>query len=176
MPNRILVTGFGPFSKTSDNPSAILAAESGEDHRILEVAWQTVDDWIGSGDANDYNVLLHLGFADRHFMTPELFARNFIGHTPDVRGEVRAGDIELDGPLLLDSTLWTPELLGDLLMDDRLRPSEDAGNYLCNYIVYRSLMAYPDKMVGFLHVPNFDRISEADQQEVIKGLLSSLRS
>src|SRR5450432_838162 len=104
MAQSVLVTGFGPFKKTTENPSAFLAGACGMPHRVLEVSWAAVDEWLESGEPDNYDVLLHLGFAARRHLTPELFADNIIGETPDVRDVVRTGAIEDGAPRVLGST------------------------------------------------------------------------
>ena len=170
----VLVTGFGPFGKTADNPSAALAAGCGAPHRVLEVSWDAVDEWLASGEPDKYDVLIHLGFALRRQLTPEIFGRNNIGKTPDVRGVARMGKIEADGPAVAGSTLWTPTLLAKLMPERRLKVSVNAGGYLCNYICYRSIRRFPGKRIGFLHVPSFEQVPEVEQLRVLGAVLTSL--
>ncbi|MHB8637165.1 MAG: pyroglutamyl-peptidase I family protein [Fimbriimonadaceae bacterium] len=172
---RVFVTGFLPFGTVADNPSAALASACGVPHRVLEVSWDAVDAWLATGEPDHYDVLIHLGFAPRRHVTPELFARNVIGPTPDVRGVMREGCIEADGPTVVGSTLWTPTLLAGLISDPSLKVSEDAGAYLCNYLGYRALRRFPDKLIGFVHVPAFDQILEVEQLRVLESVFRNLQ-
>lgn len=174
---RTLVTGFGSFGAVNDNPSGRLAQASGQPSIVLEVAFAVVDEFISSLDPASFDVLLMLGVAvSRDKITPELYARNYIGEGPDVRGETRFGDIEPGQPLLVESTLWNPHLLADLEWQDDLHTSLDAGDYLCNYLSYRALRRFPEKRVGFLHVPPFERISEARQSQILADVLRAIEA
>jgi pyrrolidone-carboxylate peptidase len=51
-------------------------------------------------------------------------------------------------------------------------PSTDAGGYLCGYMLYRALQAFPDKAVGFLHLPPPDQKAPQAQADSIKEILS----
>lgn len=172
---RILVTGFGPFGAVTDNPSGRLAETSGRPFRVLEVAYEAADAFLEALDPESFDILLMLGVAtDRSSLTPELFARNSRGGTPDVRGVSPEGPIEEGQPLLIESTLWDPHLLAALEVVDDLHTSLDAGSYLCNYLSYRALRRFPEKRVGFLHVPPFEKVSEERQKAILADVLSRI--
>lgn len=161
MIERTFITGFGPFGSIIENPSSKLAALARRPHKVLEVAYAAVDDFLSGLDGESFDRLLMLGLASgRDRITPELYARNVIGKSKDVRGKSRPGYIEAGSPLLLESTLWTPEVTSEIVAFDPLtKISMDAGTYLCNYIEYQALRRFPKKLVGFLHVPTEDRVS-----------------
>ena len=73
---------------------------------------------------------------------------------------------------MLASTLWTPELLGE---SDFRRPSVDPGGYLCNYVLYRALQRFPDKRIGFLHVPKFDHVPFETQLAELQAIICELQ-
>ncbi len=172
---RILVTGFGPFLTMTENPSAILAEGCGRNHAVLEVAYDFADAFLKALDPADFDALLMLGVAQgRDTMTPELFARNWRGATPDVRGKGVPGPIEEGEPLLVESTLWNPHLLAEMEVALGLKTSMDAGSYLCNYASYRALRRFPDKKVGFLHVPTFDKVPRERQGEMLAEVLADI--
>ncbi len=174
-PNRTLVTGYGPFLDVTDNPSARLAQGCGRPHRVLEVSFEAAAAFVESLDPDSFDRLLMIGVAKgREHVTPELFARNQIGHTRDVRGEDRFGPIEAGGPMLREASLWRCEELCDLLLDRRMRVSMDAGRYLCNYVAYRALMRFPEKRVGFLHVPDPAQMALESQAEVLQRVLAAI--
>lgn len=170
-----LVTGFGPFGSVTDNPSGRLAEGSGRPHKVLEVAYEAADAFLAGLDESGFDTLLMLGVAtSRTRITPELFARNWRGEVPDVRGTAGGGPIEEGQPLLLESTLWNAHLLAELEVSLDLYQSLDAGSYLCNYLYYRALRHLPAKRVGFLHVPPFERIPQERQAEVLAKILTSI--
>lgn len=172
MQNRTFVTGFGAFGAVKENPSSRLAAASERPFAVLEVAFAAVDEFLAALDPASFDRLLLLGVAaGRPTLTPEVFARNQIGKTPDVRGTARYGSIAPDGPLLLEGTLWTAEMLGGLVVSYGLRASYDAGSYLCNYVYYQALRRFPERKVGFLHVPSEETYPLARQTQVLQTVL-----
>lgn len=172
---RTLVTGYGPFGKILDNPSARLAEGSGRPCRVIEVSFEAADAFLASLDPSSFDRLLMIGVAaGRKHLTPEVYGRNQIGRTKDVLGNDRFGPIDPNGQLLLPSTLWDTEVLGELLMDPRMRISCDAGSYLCNFITYRALARFPDKAVGFLHVPRPEEMALDVQANVLQRVLTEI--
>lgn len=105
----------------------------------------------------------------------ELYARNSIGRHKDVRGEGQMGAIEPNGPILLDATIWTPENCSEIVAhDSNARISMDAGAYLCNYVSYRALQRFPNKKVGFLHVPADKKMPIEEQAKSLRRILEIL--
>ena len=169
----LLVTGFGPFLSVKDNPSSSLARACGRDYRILEVAYDAVDEFLADPKLLVYDGLFLMGVARRPHVSLEVQARNAASNTPDVHGVIRTpNDLDQSLPSEIKGTLWTEEIIltasGDLL------PSQDAGNYLCNYIYYEALRRLPSLRVGFLHVAPFDEVSEQRQLVIVRGLLRQL--
>lgn len=170
--DRTLLTGFGPFLEVTDNPSARVAAALGRPHQILEVSFAAVDTFLIQVDPSSFDRLIMLGVArGRTEITPELFARNQIGHTKDVNGNDRFGPIEEGAPLLLEGTLWTPEIVANTFGHRDLHVSMNAGNYLCNYAYYRALRTHGQKRVGFLHIPDATAIPLQEQIATIDFLV-----
>ena len=174
MIERTFVTGFKSFGKILDNPSAILAEGSGRPFQTLEVAYRAVDDFLAGLASATFDRLVMLGVAGgRDRVTPELFARNSIGKTPDVRGYAPIGPISPTSQLLAEGNLWTQDQLSLILSENRHTAfSMDAGNYLCNYIYYQALARFPEKQVGFVHVPTFEKLAAAYQTEILASILS----
>jgi len=174
---RTLVTGFGPFGTVSDNPSQRLAENCGRPFEILEVSYEASDAFLGRLNPEGFDTLLMLGVAQgRELPTPELYARNSRGGTPDVRGQSTVGPIEPGQPLLLESTLWNAHLLADIEVSLGLHTSFDAGNYLCNYTSYRALLRFPEKKVGFFHVPPFEKLAQERQAEILTSVLQKIEA
>jgi pyrrolidone-carboxylate peptidase len=171
---KVLVTGLGPFMEVTDNPSARVACDMEQPCQILEVSYQAVDVFVNRLDHASFDYWLMLGVASaRPKVSLELFARN-IRKGKDVLGNENRGEIQAGGPLLLPSTLWTPEIAAELLVE---RPKEvaasmDAGTYLCNYLLYRGLERFPTKRVGFMHVVNPDQVGIDRQVEISRRALS----
>ena len=172
-----LVTGFGPFGHVAENPSGRLAEGCGRPFRVLEVAYEAVDLFLEGLNPEGFDTLLMLGVAvGRTHVTPELYARNWKGETADVRGVSIPGPIEETEPLLLSSTLWNAHLVAELSVHPGVFASMDAGSYLCNYLSYRALRRFPQKRVGFLHVPPIERISLERQAETLSEILTAVEA
>lgn len=172
--SRTFVTGFGPFLDVQDNPSAKVAQALGRPFRILEVSFEGVDRFLAELDPASFDRLVMIGVArGRKLVMPELFARDHIGHTKDVRGLDRFGEIVHEAPLLLDGGLWTPEVLGALAGETTVRASMDAGTYLCNYAYYQAVRRFPDKRVGFLHLPDESAMPIDEQIRLARKLVEA---
>lgn len=172
---RLLVTGFGAFGEFDSNPSALLAEGCGCEHRVLEVAFEAVEEFLAALDPATIDGLLMLGVAGKaEAFRVETTARNRIGTTPDVRGVVQGpGPIDPAGPPLLAATLWSTELIVDA---SKRAPSVDAGDYLCNYAFYRALQSFPEKRIGFLHVPPVAAVPLEEQHLVVQEVIGCARA
>ncbi len=161
----MLVTGFGPFLSHEENPSAVLASDSGQRFEVLEVSYRAVDEFLDSLDPGSFDAWLALGLAAKATtMLSERVGRNWIAAVPDVRGEVHGpGVIDPTGPPLLSAS-WVFD-------DECVESSVDAGGYLCNYVLYRALRRFPEKRIAFLHVPPFSVVGLEEQQAALRRLL-----
>ncbi|MCH7904975.1 MAG: hypothetical protein IH944_10475 [Armatimonadetes bacterium] len=171
--NGLLVTGFGPYPGHDENPSQRLAESCGCRFEILEVSFRAVDEFLESLDPSSFDLWLAIGVVGKgETMLVETVGHNRIGKTPDARGEIHGpGKIDPAGHAMLASTLWSPELLGE---NDVRKPSTDPGGYLCNYVLYRALQRFPDKRIGFLHVPKFEHIPFDVQLEELQAMVEEL--
>lgn len=103
------------------------------------------------------DVVVHFGLSGRaEAITIERLGRRACGPSPDAAGYApRFGYVRRGGSETLASTLCTDELaaaLGEVGIPSAL--SDDAGGYVCNATLYRSLAAAPACCrVGFVHVP-----------------------
>lgn len=170
----IVITGFGPFGSVEDNPSAWLAERSGRPHRVMEVAFEAVEETLRDLESVSFEALLLLGVAlGSPVLRIETVARNRIGSMPDVRGVVGGpGPIDPFGPPQLGATLWRDPIF--YVENGRWAPSVDAGDYLCNYAFYRARQRFPDRGVGFLHVPSADDMALSLQLETLQEILAIL--
>ncbi|MFZ4507804.1 MAG: hypothetical protein ACOYON_08940 [Fimbriimonas sp.] len=170
MTTELLVTGYGPFGSIKENPSEWLASNIGLRHQILPVSFEAVDEFLTTMDSP---VLLSLGVhSTAKCMHLEWIARNQVAALPDALGVVREGEIETGGPEVMATTLWLGTRLDDGQLPDGVKASTNAGTYLCNYILYRSLRLFPDRRVGFLHVPTFTVIPAKKQLEILEEVVS----
>ncbi len=173
MTTRTLVTGFGPFGEVKQNPSSFLAENCGRPFELLEVSYEAVVDFFGSLDRQRFDSLVLLGVnAKAKRMEIELVARNVICETPDVRGQVPSCKLVRPGEVpALASTLWAGRLLTAEGLGQRCELSGDAGGYLCNFSFYEALRTFPDKQVGFLHVPSANTMPLDVQLEELMRIL-----
>lgn len=168
----ILLTGFGPFPGVSDNASqrfvpklAHLAARRFSAHRvvarILPTEWERAPARLEELYQRERpKLVLHFGVsAQASAYVIETLAHNRRRETADAAGALPA-DVEVvrGGPDTLPAKLPVRDI------KDRLTAlkvpavtSEDAGSYLCNALLYRSLVcagqiSEPDA-VGFFHIP-----------------------
>jgi pyroglutamyl-peptidase len=178
--DRTLVTGFLAFAGFPINPSALLAESCGRRFHLLEVAYDAVDAFIADLDPQRFDRLLMLGVAGHSTrMRLEQVARNRTGGRRDVRNYSPFADavaIDPAGADLLHGTLWTacPTLLSET---SYCRASDDAGDYLCNYIYYRALSRFGGThAVGFLHVPPLEAIDLPTQQRLLAEILEAIEA
>ncbi|GMK55957.1 hypothetical protein CspeluHIS016_0210130 [Cutaneotrichosporon spelunceum] len=187
----ILITGFEPFGGDSENPSrlsaraavAILRAE-GHDAHFLEVpcvfttAFPTVEAEARRVGAK---IVITTGLAARRkAMSLESTAKNIIdARIPDnAGGQPRNVPVVPGGPKTLPTRLPIERAAeaikaldpADFGMDEQdlrhipVQISNDAGEYVCNTLMYASLAGLPDDVsVGFVHVPLFRAVGLEEQ-------------
>lgn len=173
--SRLLVCGFGSFPAAPRNPAAAIVETLAQEawappgfeveYLTLPVAWtrsvETIQEVLAERSAD---AVLVVGVAtESDAFRVETMGRNRAGRAkPDDRGEVWEGSlIKPDGPGALASTAPTDEIL-DALIGSHLaaRLSDDAGDYLCNFTLYRLLAEAAAPSVAFLHVPQVREFSE----------------
>lgn len=169
----ILITGFEPFNGSTLNPSQVVAESmaellvDGASPITLCTALLPVDtDRVGGVVAglwaeHDPDVVLHFGeLAKAEHVTLERLAVNLLDfETPDNAGRRLVDQrIEADGPAARFATLPVRAIADGLEQAGiASRLSLSAGAYLCNQVLYLSLL-HGDRLggrsVGFVHVPS----------------------
>ena len=176
----ILLTGFGPFASAPDNASARLvpllagaAAGRFRRHRIvaevLPVDWRQVPVRIAALLAEARPVVsLHFGVSERATgYVVEARSQNSCGATEDAGGALPISScISLGGPDYRHSTFPARRIVARLTrLGLPAAPSDDAGSYLCNALLYHALAhleAQPGRSrAGFIHIPT--RLAEASK-------------
>lgn len=168
---RILVTGFSSFPGAPRNPTERLIAEL-ENRKaelaalgdvrlaVLDVDYRSLPQALtrlGGDFAPD--IAIHFGLSGRAggFMLERL-ARNVVGPLPDNAGHVPEARTICALADTFPSTLPLDEMraaleAGGLPVDW----SDDAGDYLCNYLFYHSRAGlaegFAPPLSGFVHVP-----------------------
>jgi pyroglutamyl-peptidase len=167
---RILITGFGPFPGAPYNPTQPLVARLTKLRRpafsdvelsshIFPVTYKAVDRELPELLAKVRpQALLMFGLASgTAHLRIESRARNAVTLLwPDAaQTRVRKGSIGL-GPDAMRFGPHTAKLLRAALGSGiDVRPSRDAGAYLCNYLSWRAIEAVGDdlRLAAFVHIP-----------------------
>lgn len=168
-PVRLLLTGFGPFPGVADNASAALVGQLAEAagelagvhmaSQILDVDWEAAPRQAAALIASESpDIILHFGVSrSATGILIETTAHNRCGDLPDTRGSAppssRIAEKAADS---LASTLPVQEIVWRLRAKNLpAQPSDDAGAYLCNAVLYTTLHACLDSKVqaGFIHLP-----------------------
>jgi pyroglutamyl-peptidase len=168
----VLLTGFGPFPGVVRNASADLvkalvrrARREMPEYRfvsaILPTQWARIPTLIVSLHARHVPTLvLHFGVAaDVSGIRIETAARNICGASPDAAGRLPDfPNIEDGGPDIREVTLPARTIAATLENEGHpVSLSDDAGGYLCNAALYRSLAIAERNgnacRTGFVHIP-----------------------
>jgi 8-oxo-dGTP diphosphatase len=162
MQGRILVTGFEPFGDHLSNISQDIAnSVDGEIVRdcVIESLILSVDE-SGSRTVsnllrdNKYDAIMHLGLTEKaESPRIEMLAKDILDfRIPDNSGR-QVSSAKISGQGDLSSTI-SPDDWDIIRMIDSPVISHDAGEYLCNETLYRTLLALEDNTpCFFLHLP-----------------------
>ncbi|MEE8468972.1 MAG: hypothetical protein V3T22_10970 [Planctomycetota bacterium] len=186
----ILITGFGPFERVTENASGALARELDGDPGVVGVelpvsfrrSAAALDEALAGLEPGRPEFLLTMGVQSGPTFRLERRARAALGtgrtdndgETGDVVSGAMgggAGDLATD----LDLPVLAAELGG--LGLGEVTVSEDAGGYLCERI-YRHALVRADELgcpALFLHVPPLESVPLASQVIFARALLEALR-
>lgn len=165
----ILITGFGPFPGTSDNPSSYLAktiaktpltkqlADVEISSEVLPTDWQKITPALNTAfDKYRPDIALHLGYAQTSpGFQLETTAYNQTCNNEDVAGVAGScHPICTNSPAQLATTLPLNKLANQLSASGlNATSSDDPGRYLCNMAYYLSLNRSPACASLFIHIP-----------------------
>jgi len=166
-PQKLLVTGFGPFPGVARNLSGWLAQELARSHdaelvaAVLPVCWQGA--WAALAPLLDaerprHVVLFGVSAGARGFCL-EQYAYNEVAHTVDALGRhPRAEWLSTRGPAMRKASLPDGEIAAALAGAGLpVETSRDPGRYLCNATLYRTLEWAEQSgaaRAGFIHIPS----------------------
>jgi pyroglutamyl-peptidase len=190
---QILLTGFEPFGSNDVNPTELvvrsfelyeldsLPQEILLDRVVLPVdatAPDVLDDVIRNCE---YDIVLHHGLHEKaQELRVETRGRNLMDfRIPDNMGEQVVGEPIIEGgPDYLPSTFPVEAVIAGLTGAGLpVAASEDAGGYLCNMLLYRSLHFFQqegrDVQVGFLHVPKLDVLDQKSLTAAVVTVLTA---
>lgn len=205
----VLVTGFGPFGENTNNPAYQIARSLPTKpnlrglppvilhvyHKPITVSYAHVREIIPEllfpkdDSKPKYDMVLNIGLAPgRSFYTLETLAHRDGYNKKDVDGKTLEGDafwrIEYKAPETLNTSFDTEDVWRrwkSSLVNEDLRPSNNAGHYLCDFTYYASMLEYwrrdpkGKRPCMFLHVPN--GLEEEDikrGREAALGLIAAL--
>jgi pyroglutamyl-peptidase len=163
---KVLLTGFEPFGKATQNPSGEIVKQISGDNivtAILPVAYaQSAQRLLELITEHNPEVVICLGQAEgRTQITPERIAINLDdARLADNDGVTRTDQpIVVDGPVAYESTLPIKEFVTAITAAGiPAAVSLSAGAFLCNHIFYVAQDKLKDTKVrsGFVHVPLMD--------------------
>lgn len=173
-PIRVLLTGFGPFPGVRTNLSGDFLAQF-ETHfspvadnvevrtEIVDTSWTAAEEFVANNLAvYDPHIALHFGVHRRaDGFRIETRARNRAGAHADVDGKVFGrAQLVSNTPPILRSNVPAAKLVQSLQSHGLpANPSQDAGRYLCNMLLYLSLLQSSEsgrlRQTGFIHIPQF---------------------
>ena len=169
---RVLITGFGPFPGVPVNATMRLVPMLAEtvpsvfpdlecDHLLLATEWghapARVAETMQASGAPD--LLLHFGVSSRaRGFEIETRARNACQMSADAAGTLPGSPrLAEDGRSFIHATLPVAHVVARLRAQGiPAFASRDAGAYLCNAVLYRSLEAqhrHGVARLGFVHIP-----------------------
>ena len=163
----VLVTGFGAFPGAPRNPTlAILAGL--ERHRgrlarlgielrcaVLPVVYEAVEPALRAATGSTRpDAILHLGLAGRRrAISIETRALNRAGPLHPDAARRRPAQVLAPGAARTMRATYPAARVCAALARHGAHPSIDAGDYVCNATLYRSLAARLAPRIGFIHVP-----------------------
>ena len=163
---KVLLTGFEPFGKATQNPSGEIVKQISGDNivtAVLPVAYaQSAQRLLELIAEHNPDVVICLGQAEgRTQITPERIAINLDdARLADNDGVTRTDQpIVVDGPVAYESTLPIKEFVTAITAAGiPAAVSLSAGAFLCNHIFYVAQDALNGTKVrsGFVHVPLMD--------------------
>ncbi len=182
---KILVTYFGPFKSFQTNPAQIIAKLLEErfkdnpliDFKYLDVSFQAIDSFL-SQELNDYSHIFQLGVASKSSkMRLELVANNLVDGI-DINNVIKKEIIDCNSQEKIATNFLKSQLdYFKNIYPESILISENTGNYLCNYLYYKSLSKFKEKKILFIHVANFidivDSVSKDNQVEIIDFIIKS---
>ena len=192
-----VVTGFGPFQNSRENPTTVIASELQDYVRGTSISLLTtlvietsaeaaraetdrLKEVIAQQNNGNIVVLLHMGVNGMatkfHLEQCAYNEANF--SIPDEKGFQPLNEEVI---VACEPTLTTRLDVDQILMDlglDSFVVSTDPGRFVCNYTYYCSLSKFHecDGVYSlFLHVPPFSVVPEAEQFQVVLHLMDTIR-
>jgi pyroglutamyl-peptidase len=190
---RVLISGFEPFSGRDNNPTALLVdalnnrdieipAELVVDQVLLPVTFEKSFEVLQEKiSAFNPDMVICFGLAaKRETIELENTAVNKIhADIKDNNGEAPLDQlISPDSPETYLSTLPIQGIAGALQKEGLpVKISNDAGNFVCNYLFYRLMETNQDteRLCGFIHVPLLETLSFSELLKSVSVILNYVK-
>ena len=182
---KLLITGYGPFRNYKVNPSweAVKSLQQVKDWIIVKecatVEYSFVSKYLPEWISNHQpNVIIHVGVGSPDVFKLETIAHNSEYTEPDVQNQVplHGKCIDLETACSHLETQMDAECILEYCKSlgiQHIQVSNDAGRYLCEFILYRSL--YQIIQVDHLNIPViFIHVPSNWPQERINSYLQSI--
>lgn len=167
-PLKVMITGYGPFPGVPQNPSGELVKQlaamgiRGADvsYEVLPVTHAGVDEFIKRMKENPPDVVVSTGVSSAAQVEPR--GQNWKASYPDANGnsapegEITPGLGDLPTALPQDEiAARLKKTFGDMATINAKTTAPDTSAYLCNYMNFRLLEAFPNgskTTAGFVHI------------------------
>lgn len=187
----VLVTGFGPFHHHRVNASWVAVQElagigvkhKGEEVHLeireIPVVYEVVSKEIPKvWEEVKPKLCVHVGVSPYDCIKIEKNGSNIGYFLPDVASQTPANGVCVKGSSDVITTIFNVEEVCKNVSlkqpDVRFETSEDAGQYLCDFIYYTSLQLQKAPVI-FVHVPPLDNPYSQDQlAHGLKNIIETL--
>lgn len=193
-----VVTAFGPFHTVKQNPTQVLLESFTKEEltalnviltKVLSVSVDGVDEFFASIEdlpekwKGKCIVFLHLGvYQSSMTINIEQYAKNKKHFFVPDANNYKPWNECIEESCSIDSRKKCKLPVKDLCSmfeEEKVKRSKDAGEYLCNYLYYKSLQ-FTEKREScysiFCHMPRFETISQQKQKEFLLDLIPKLSS
>lgn len=189
--NRVLITAFGSFPGVELNPSSLLLEELlrksdsfsfSLEGDFIETSFNFCSNWLEQTKLDEYDWIIHLGVATTSSLFRlEKYARNQCSpFSPDVNGNCWENECIFPNEHSCIRTEVDVDGLFHSLKQKKLPVvvSEDAGDYLCNFLYYNSTLKKIKKKwkakVLFIHIPDENIIPIGSQLDTFCSILETV--
>ena len=178
----IILTGFGTFGDLASNPSEKLINSLKSELQnelyqlfVLPVSYSYCSDWSKAHISESTSLVIHFGVsAKSKVINLETVGRNVIGSSQDIDGFVPGSKVIENGQNTIQTELDLDKVCKELQKTGfKCELSDNAGDYLCNYILYKSLMIAPERSF-FVHVPPEEQTSIEELKRFTLALIRNL--
>lgn len=179
---KVILTGFGPFGEVKENPTQKLIELLKNEMQnelyqffILPVSYEYCSEWSSKNIDSNTSLVVHFGVAaNSKLIRIERTAKNQTGSSNDIDGISGQGYISELETETIQTGLDVSGLVDSMCASGlECELSDDAGDYLCNYIFFKSLQVKSDQVL-FVHVPNEKELPLSKLKEFTLKLLDHL--